>query len=83
MKKRTRSILQELTTVAVSRDKKYKVASNGERLIESAIQLIEEIYKNYDADTAGDLERRLINSIRNRDTKRFKVGVKKAGKNEN
>ena len=78
MKKRTRSILQELTTVAVSRDSKYKVASNGERLIESAIQLIEEIYKNYEADTAGDLERRLINSIRNRDTKRFRVGIKRA-----
>ena len=74
----TRSILQELTTVAVSRDSKYKVASNGERLIESAIQLIEEIYKNYEADTAGDLERRLINSIRNRDTKRFRVGIKRA-----
>ena len=83
MKKRTRSILQELTNVATHRDKKHLIESRGEAMIENAIYIIEQIHNAYDAETAGDLERRLINSIRNRDPKRFKVGIKRAGLNEN
>ncbi len=78
MRKKTRSILQELTNVATTRDRKHLIESRGESLIESAINIIEEIYRNYDPETSADLERRFINSIRNRDTKRFRVGIKRA-----
>jgi len=83
MKKRTRSILQELSLAAHKKDHQHLIETRGENLIESAIRIIEEIYRNYDAEVAGDLERRFINSIRNRDTKRFIVGIKRASINEN
>jgi len=83
MKKHTRSILQELSLAAHKKDRQHLIETRGENIIESAINIIEEIYRNYDAETAGDLERRFINSIRNRDTKRFIVGMKRADTDEN
>jgi hypothetical protein len=35
------------------------------------------ITENYDAETAGELERRFINSIRTGDPRKFKRGIKK------
>ena len=35
-----------------------------------------EMHKHYDADVAGDLERRLINSIRSLDTRKFVRGIR-------
>lgn len=80
MKRKTRSILHELNTIAATRDRKHVIESRGENIIESAINLINEIHENFDSEIAGDLERRLINSIRNRNTKRFVTGVRRAGK---
>lgn len=80
MKRKTRSILHELNTIAATHDRKHVIESRGENIIESAINLINEIHENFDSEIAGDLERRLINSIRNRNTKRFVTGVRRAGK---
>jgi hypothetical protein len=77
MKKQTRSILHELNNMVVDRDRKHVFESRGENIISSAINLIEEFHQHYDADVAGDLERRLINSIRARDLKRFNRGTKR------
>jgi len=82
MKRQTRSILDELNSVVIERDRKHVIENRGGHIIESAINLIEDIYRNYGADTAGDLERRLINSIRGRDGKKFKRGCKKADSND-
>jgi hypothetical protein len=35
------------------------------------------MHKNYDSETAGDLERRLLNSIKHQDTKRFVRGIRR------
>jgi hypothetical protein len=40
------------------------------------------INEKYDPETAQELERRFINSIRNGDSKKFKTGIKKIQEGE-
>ena len=77
MKRQTRSILHELNSMIVEKDRKHVMESRATNVIESAINLIQEMHKNYDSETAGDLERRLLNSIKHQDTKRFVRGIRR------
>jgi hypothetical protein len=77
MKKRTRSILEELNSVGMRRDADHLIESTGSNIIESAINLLNKISSTYDADTASDLERKFINSIKTGDPRKFKRSVKK------
>jgi len=77
MRKSTRSILQELSDLGISRDKDLIIESRGTNLIESAINLITLIREEYDVETAAELERRFINAIRTSEPAKFKRGIKK------
>ena len=77
MRKSTRSILQELSDLGISRDKDLIIESRGTNLIESAINLITLIREEYDVETAVELERRFINAIRTSEPAKFKRGIKK------
>lgn len=77
MKRQTKSILQELNSMITERDRKYVIESRGENIINSAINLINEMRVHYNDQTAGELERRLINSIRAQDPSKFVRGVKR------
>ena len=77
MRKSTRSILQELSDLGLSRDTDLVVESRGTNLIQSAINLINLIKENYDIETAAELERRFINSIKSSDPTKFKRGIKR------
>ena len=77
MKKRTRSILEELNTVHGSKDKDYLIEATANNIIESSINLLSRIHSSYDFDTASELERRFINSIKSSDPRKFKRGVQK------
>lgn len=59
------------------RDKDNLVESRAGHVIQGAINLINYIKENYDADTALELERRLINSIRSQDATKFTRGIRK------
>ena len=72
MKKRTRSILEELNNIHGSRDSDHLIDSSANNIIESAINLLSRIHSTYDVDTAGELERRFINSIKSNDPRKFK-----------
>ena len=61
MKKRTRSILEELNNLHQKRDSDSFIATTGNNIIESAINLLQRINSEYDEETALDLERRFIN----------------------
>jgi hypothetical protein len=74
---KSRSIMEELNQISVSRDRNLVVESRGEHIINSAINLIEQIERHYDEQTAKDLTNRLINSIRGRDVTKFSRGVRK------
>lgn len=61
----------------LSRDKENFVESRAANLIHSAINLLQFIRENYDSETAGELERRMINSIRSGDASKFSRGIRK------
>lgn len=81
MQKRTRSILTELDELLTHKDKDNLLESRANNIINGAINLIKYIHENYDAETAGDLERRLLNAIRGQDPAKFSRGIRKI-KNE-
>ena len=81
MLKKTRSLLEELDTLRIQRDRENLVESRANHVIQGAINLIAFIRENYDPDQADELERRLINSIRGQDPNKFSRGVKRI-KNE-
>lgn len=77
MRKSTRSILQELNDVSLSRNPDLVIESRGSNIIQSAINLLDMIRENYDIETASELERRFINSIKSADGTKFKRGIKR------
>ncbi len=77
MQKRARSILDELDTLLVHKDRENLVESRASNVIAGAINLINYIRENYDADQAAELERRLINSIRTQEPEKFRRGVRR------
>ena len=83
MRKSTRSILQELSDLGISRDKDQVIESRGSNLIESAINLLSLIKEQYDLETAAELERRFLNAIRTGEPAKFKRGIKKIQEDRN
>lgn len=77
MKKRTRSILEELNSLNRDRDNDLLIETTANNIIESAINLLNRINDVYDEDTAIELERRFINSIKNGDPRKFRRSMQK------
>lgn len=77
MQKKTRSLLEELDSLRLQKDKENLVESRANHVIAGAINLINFIRENYDTQQALELERRLINSIRKQDGSKFARGVKR------
>jgi hypothetical protein len=77
MRKSTRSILQELSDIGISRDTDLVIESRGSNIIASAVNLLSMIREHYDVETAAELERRFINSIKSADAAKFKRGIKR------
>ena len=77
MQKKARSILDELDTLLVHKDRENLVESRASNVIAGAINLINYIRENYDVEQAAELERRLINSIRTQEPEKFKRGVRR------
>lgn len=77
MRKRTRSILEEINSISPSKDKTGIVESRGSNAIQSLINIMEMIDSSFDTDTAADLQKRIMLSIKNRDPERFNRGIKK------
>lgn len=82
MRKSTRSILQELSDIGVHRDTDMIIESRASNIIQSAINLLELIRENYDIETAAELERRFLNSIKSNDINKFKRSIKKIQENK-
>lgn len=85
MQKKTRSILEELDSLYEEhnreRDARYIIESRGSNLIASAIRLIEEIERNYTAEQAENITRKLLNAIKLRDPGKFTRSVRKSDAN--
>ena len=77
MKKRTRSILEELNNLGRDQDNDLLIETSANNIIESAINLLNRIGNTYDENTAGELERRFLNCIKSGDPRKFKRGINK------
>ena len=82
MKKRTRSLLEEINLISPVKDKTQLLESRGINALNSIINLLEMIETSFDKDTAADLQKRLLLSIKNRDSDRFIRGIKKVRNNK-
>ena len=83
MRKTTRSFLQELSDLWLSRDTDLIVESRASNIIQSAVNLLTLIRENYDIETAAELERRFLNSIKTGDATKFKRGIKRIQESKN
>ena len=77
MQKKTRSILEELDNLYVERDRRLVIETRARNIIESAIRLLEQIEAEYPVDQAENLQRKLLNAIRLRDTGKFARSVRR------
>ena len=75
MQKKTRSILEDLANVRSSKDPENFVESRASHIIDSAINLIQYIRENFDAQTAYTLEKKFNSAIKNLDSNKFHRGV--------
>jgi hypothetical protein len=73
---RFRSLLDELTDGTPSRDRDLFIESRAQQLVASASHLLKLINETYDEETAADLQKRLINSIRSGDENKFRRGIR-------
>lgn len=77
MKRATRSLLEELNSIAEKRHGEAIIESRATHVIDSAINLIRLIKENYSPDEAYELERRLINSIKGADPAKFTRSIRR------
>jgi hypothetical protein len=77
MQKKTRSILEELESLYVERDRRLLIENRAKTLIENAIRLMEQIDAEYTPEQSENLQRKLLNAIRQRDTSKFARSVRR------
>ena len=77
MQKKTRSILEELDSLYIERDRRAIIETRASNLIETAIRLLEQIDSEFSAEQAENLQRKLLNAIRQRDTSKFSRSVRR------
>jgi hypothetical protein len=82
MQKRTRSILEELESMYVERDRSHLVESRANNVISSAIRLMEFIDSSYSEEDAEILNRKLLNAIRSRDPRKFERSLKRTDEDQ-
>ncbi len=77
LQKKTRSILDELDSLRLQKDKENVIETRANHIITGAINLINFLRENYAPENAEELERRLLNSIRAQDSAKFSRGLKR------
>ena len=82
MQKKTKSLLEELNEFATKKDKESVVEARASHIIDSAINLMIMIKENFNPETAYELERRFINSIKSGDPSKFVRGIRKIKENK-
>lgn len=82
MKRATRSLLEELNSIAVKKDNEAVVESRAAHVINSAINLLNNIKESFSPDEAYELERRFINSIKTSDPNKFVRSIRRLRDNK-
>lgn len=77
MQKKTRSLLEELDSMYIERERHLVIESRASNIIASAINLLEQIDASFPPEQAENLTRKLLNAIRTRDASRFERTVRR------
>jgi hypothetical protein len=77
MQKKTRSLLEELDSMYVERDRRLIIETRADSVIVSAIRLIEQIESEFGPEQADNLTRKLLNAIRTKDAGKFSRSVRR------
>jgi hypothetical protein len=81
MQKNTRSLLEELNSMYVEKDRRHVIENRASNIIASAIRLMEEIDSSYTPEQAENLQRKLLNAIKLRDPGKFTRTVRRTDAN--
>ncbi len=71
-----RSIVEELSDYAPSKDRDLFIESRAQQVLASVGHLMRLIRESYDAETADDLQKRLLNSIKSEDEMKFRRKIR-------
>jgi len=82
MQKHTKSLLEELSSMPLKRDKEEVVESRASHILDSAIRLMTYIRENFDQDTAFKLEKKFYSSMKAMDSSKFSKGVARIKENK-
>ena len=82
-KPNTKSILEEISKVIPNSNRESLIESRAGHVISSAINLIDMLHESYDQEIAGELTRRLVNSIKSGDPAKFERGIRRVLQNKN
>ena len=82
MQKRTRSLLEELDSMYIERERDLIIESRASNIIAGAINLLEQIDACYSPEQAENLTRKLMNAIRTRDAGKFARTVRRSNANQ-
>jgi hypothetical protein len=77
MQKKTRSILEELDSMYVERDRRLVIENRAESIIASAVRLLEQIEAEFPPEQAENLSRKFLNAIRAKDSGKFSRSVRR------
>jgi hypothetical protein len=81
MQKKTRSILEELDSLYIERDRRLVIENRAANIIANAIRLLEQIDNEFDTETAEALNRKFLNAIRTKNAGKFSRSVRKTDAN--
>ena len=81
MQKKTRSILEELDSLYIERDRRLVIENRAATIIANAVRLLEQIDQEFDAETAEALNRKFLNAIRTKNVGKFSRSVRKTDAN--
>lgn len=82
MDNRVKSIIEELDRFVPQRDKHQIIEARASNVIASAVNLLNLINESFTAEEADELNRRLINSIKNHDPEKFNRKIREFRKVE-
>jgi len=82
LKRVTKSLLEELNSIAEKKNNEAIVEARATHVIDSAINLLTLIKESFPPDQAYELERRLINSIKGGDSSKFTRSIRKLRDNK-
>lgn len=79
---KSRTLLEELTTLTPKRNKAEAISSRASHVIQSAINLLEDLKKHYGEEDAEYLEKKFYNAVKAKDADKFSRMLDKVAKDK-